>query len=144
MSDLNPKDAVGSQKASIHVVPIPVMLEVGLALMEGACKYGSHNYRVIDIRASVYMDALMRHMAAWWEGEDIDADSGLNHVTKAIATLIILRDAMMNEHVTDDRPPRSNPGWLQRLNGLAQGIIERHPQAKEPFTQKNLPERMKK
>ena len=72
----NPKDALGIKKAPISTVPANVILETGLALLEGARKYGRHNYRIMGVRASVYYDAVVgRHLAQWWEGEDIDKDS---------------------------------------------------------------------
>jgi hypothetical protein len=110
----NPKDAIGIQKAPMSTVSGAVLAEIGVAMLDGACKYGRHNYRAIGVRSSVYYDATMRHLLSWWEGEDIDPDSGLSHVTKAITSLVVLRDAMIQEKVTDDRPPRSKPfmGWL--------------------------------
>lgn len=121
----NPKDAVGIRKAPLSTVPSGVMAEVGVAMLEGACKYGRHNYRVSGVRASVYYDALMRHMLAWWEGEDVDPDSNLSHVTKAITTLVVLRDAMMQDMLTDDRPPRSAP-FFAELNEKAGEIKDRY------------------
>ena len=103
--DTNPKDAVGTGKVPISTVPLPVLYEVGLAMLEGARKYGRHNYRVAGVRASVYFDALWRHIGAWWEGEDIDAKSGLHHIAKAIATLMVLRDSQIAGNWVDDRPP---------------------------------------
>lgn len=121
----NPKDAVGIRKAPLSTVPSGVMAEVGVAMLEGACKYGRHNYRISGVRASVYYDALMRHMLAWWEGEDLDPDSNLSHVTKAITTLVVLRDAMMQEMLTDDRPPRAKP-FFGELNAKACEIKDRY------------------
>lgn len=136
----NPKDSVGVKKAPISTVPMPVMVEVGVAMLEGACKYGRSNYRVAGVRASVYFDAVMaRHLPAWWEGEDIDPDSGLSHITKAIASLVVLRDAMMNGMWTDDRPPRSKAGWLAELNERAAAIIEKYPEPKDAYTAKDSP-----
>lgn len=132
--DTNPKDAVGTKKVPASVLPRGVVGEMALALLEGARKYGRHNYRIAGIRASVYYDAAMRHLDAWWEGEDIDPDSGLSHITKALATLCVLRDAMMNSKWTDDRPPSMQPGWVAALNRKAAEIIERYPDAKEPYT----------
>jgi Domain of unknown function (DUF5664) len=125
MKPTNPKDAIGAMKAKFSTIPMNVMFDVGLALLEGAAKYGRHNYRAIGVRASVYVDATMGHLADWWEGEDIDPDSDLSHITKAIASLVVLRDAMMQDKLTDDRPPRSKV--LKRdFNDLAKRIIERH------------------
>ena len=121
----NPKDAVGIRKAPLSTVPSGVMAEVGVAMLEGARKYGRHNYRIAGVRASVYYDALMRHMLAWWEGEDVDPDSNLSHVTKAITTLVVLRDAMMQDMLTDDRPPRSAT-FFEELNAKANEIKDRY------------------
>ncbi|MCM0035904.1 MAG: DUF5664 domain-containing protein, partial [Burkholderiaceae bacterium] len=74
---------------------------------------------------SVYYDATIRHLFAWWEGEDLDPDSGMSHITKAIASLTVLRDSMIQGMSTDDRPPRSVPIYSV-LNTSAALIIERH------------------
>jgi hypothetical protein len=125
----NPKDAVGIRKAPLSTVSAPVLAELGVAMLEGARKYGRHNYRVIGVRASVYYDATLRHMMQWWEGEDVDEDSGLSHVTKAIASLVVLRDAMIQQKFVDDRPPVSRP-WIKELNKKAGEVLDKHPDAK--------------
>ena len=132
--DTNPKDAVGVRKAPMSTVPMGVVFEIGLAMIEGGRKYGRHNYRVAGVLASVYYDAAMRHLAAWWEGADIDPDSGLSHVTKALSSLTVLRDAMMNAKLTDDRPPRLPEGWLAERNAEAGRLIDNHPNAPAPYT----------
>lgn len=107
MKDTNPKDAIGVKKwRQFMVVPRQVLWEVGVGMLEGALKYGRHNYRAAGVRASVYCDAAMGHIEHFIEGEDIDKDSGLSHVTKAICSLVVLRDAMMNDFWQDDRPPK--------------------------------------
>jgi len=137
VKDTNPKDAVGTKKVPVSVLPMPVLGEVGLALLEGARKYGRHNYRVAGVRGSVYIDACFRHLASWWEGEDVDPDSGLSHITKAIAGLVVLRDSMLMENWKDDRPPKIKDGWVQELNKKAAEIIEKYPNALEPYTELN-------
>lgn len=132
--DTNPKDSVGVKRPPLSTVPAPVIMEIGVAMLEGARKYGRHNYRVSGVKASVYYDACMRHMMRWWEGEDIDPESGLNHVVKAIASLVVLRDAMINGMVTDDRPPPAKGGWFEELTACAARIIEMYPDAKKPHT----------
>lgn len=134
----NPKDSVGVEKVPMSTVSGPVLMEVGLGMLDGACKYGRHNYRVSGVRGSVYYDASMRHMMDWWEGTDIDPDSGIHHVSKAIATLVVLRDAMIQEKFTDDRPPKTPPGWIQEMNKVAKSILDRYPEKKEAYTQKRL------
>lgn len=117
----NPKDVLGIRKVPRSVIPVavlwelgdpstipaPVIWELAVAMFEGALKYARHNYRAVGVRASVYYDALNRHVDAWWDGQDTDPDSDLHHVTKAIATLFILRDSMIRGNWVDDRAPRT-------------------------------------
>ena len=133
----NPKDAVGIRKAPYSTVPTLVMNEVGVAMLEGARKYGRHNYRVDGVRTSVYHDAAMRHLGDFYEGLDIDPESGIHNVTKAIACLVIVRDAIMNDKLVDDRPPKTKNIAEQRetLNKLAAQIIDRIPDAKPAHTE---------
>lgn len=121
----NPKDVIGVRKTPMSCVPAGVLLDVALAMQEGAAKYGRHNYRAAGVRSSVYYDAAMGHLMDWWEGDDVDADSGLSHVTKAIASLVVLRDAMMQGKLTDDRPPRSKV-FKRDFNPVAASILDRH------------------
>jgi hypothetical protein len=118
----NPKEAIGINKAPMSCVPPRVMAELGLGMLEGALKYGKFNYRASGARASVYYDATMRHLMAWYEGEDVDKDSDLNHITKALSSLVVLRDAMLQGSLIDDRPPKSEE-FYNALNAKAEAII---------------------
>ncbi len=134
VKDTNPKDSVGVRKVPMSTVSAPVSMEVGLAMLEGARKYGRHNYRIAGVRASVYYDASMRHLMAWWEGEDLDPDSELSHITKAIVTLYVLRDSMIQENWEDDRPPASPEDWVNWMNYRASRVIDRTPTPVPAFT----------
>jgi hypothetical protein len=131
----NPKDALGIKKVPMSTVPAAVVMEVGLGMLEGACKYGRHNYRIMGVRASVYYDAAHRHLMSWWEGENTDPDSGLSHIIKAIASLVVLRDSMIIGNWKDDRPPKLPEGWINQLNETATKIIAKYPDPKVPYTQ---------
>lgn len=133
----NPKDAVGSKKAFFTTLPVRVVAEVGLAMLEGAVKYGRSNYRVAGVRASVYVDAVGRHLGAFWEGQDVDPDSGIHHVSKAIAGLMVLRDSMIAGNWVDDRPPRiaGSETWVAELNKRTAELLARYPDPKQPFTE---------
>lgn len=135
VKNTNPKDAVGTKKPPLSTVSSVVIQEVGVAMLEGARKYGRHNYRVSGVRDSVYYDATMRHLMAWWEGEDIDPDSGLSHITKAIASLTVLRDAQINRVNVDDRPPKVNTEYKEQLQERVDDIFERHPEAVAAHTE---------
>jgi len=103
-------------------------MEVGVAMFEGALKYGRHNYRGVGVRASVYFDATNRHLEDWWEGQDLDPGSGLSHITKAIASLYVMRDAMIMGKFEDDRPPRlaNFQAFTDDLNSKVADLLSRY------------------
>lgn len=126
----NPKDAIGIRKLTFSVLPWRVLCGVALAMLEGASKYGRHNFRAAGVRGSVYFDAVVgRHLTQWWEGEDIDAESGEHHIDKAIAGLMVMRDSMLQGNFEDDRPPRGNVD-IGDLNRRAGEILDRHADKK--------------
>lgn len=136
--ETNPKDAVGIRKVAMSAVPAQPLMELGLAMMEGARKYGRHNYRVTGVRASVYYDAALRHLMAYWEGEDTDPDSGLPHLVKAMACLCVLRDSTIRGNYVDDRPPSMVDGWQVPLNKKASDLIDRLPDAKDAYVKETI------
>src|SRR5271170_6356732 len=48
----NPKDALGIRKVPFSTISMPVLAELGVAMLEGALKYGRHNYRAIGVKGS--------------------------------------------------------------------------------------------
>lgn len=101
---VNPKDLLGSQKVSITKLPPVAMLHASHAMMDGAKKYGAYNWRDKDVIASIYLDACLRHMLAWSDGEEFAQDSGVHHLGHAIACMAILLDAQASSSLIDDRP----------------------------------------
>lgn len=136
--ETNPKDLVGTKKAPLSTVSPAVLMEVGVAMLEGARKYGRFNWRKSGVVGSIYYDAAIRHLTDWYEGQDIDPLSGLSHITKAIASLTVLRDSMIYENWIDDRPPPAPAGWMDKLNEKVTEIIEKFPNAVPPITNKEL------
>lgn len=105
----NPKSKAALVKLSSSCISQLVMMELTVAMGEGSIKYGRHNYREEGVLYSTYYDATRRHLDWFWEGQDIDVASGLHHVTKAISSLIVLRDAMIMGLAIDNRPPSLPP-----------------------------------
>ncbi len=132
---VNPKDAVGSAKNPHGCISRAVLAEVGLAMMEGSRKYGRHNYRVAPVRAEVYFNACNRHLDVWWEGENIDPDSGLPHLTKAIASLFVIRDAIINGSWYDDRPPKTPVKHWEWIKKATAEVLKKLPESKPPYTE---------
>jgi len=124
----NPKHYAGQQKIPFGDIPAIVIAELGVAMHEGARKYGAYNYRRDAIRASDYYDAAKRHLTQWYElGEDVDPTCGISHITKAMAALAVLRDAQINGMVKDDRPPAVNREHWAELERKAQELRAKYP-----------------
>lgn len=99
----NPKDAIGSNKLPLHLWPTTATALGCLGLMDGELKYGRSNYRMIGVRASIYVDACKRHLDAWFEGEDDAPDNGIPHLAHALACVAIIVDAQAAGKLNDDR-----------------------------------------
>ena len=108
----NPKDIAGSAKAPLHLIPGPACYHASLALGDGGRKYGFFNWRETPIEASSYLAACERHLKSWQDGEEVAQDSGVSHLGHALATLMILVDAMACGTLIDDRP---KPGATPKL-----------------------------
>jgi hypothetical protein len=114
----NPKDAIGSAKLAMGLVPDTIKSHVALAFLEGALKYGRFNWRIAGVRASIYHDALERHLAKWWNGENAAKDTRVKHLASVIACAGILLDAELCEKLEDDRPPAC-PGVIDFIDAEA-------------------------
>ena len=99
----NPKDLIGSDKLPLHLWPTTASAMGCLALLNGALKYGRSNFRAVGVRASIYYDACMRHINAWFEGEECDPDDGVPHLSAALACLAVIVDAQAAGKLNDDR-----------------------------------------
>lgn len=102
----NPKDVIGSDKVPLHLWPMTATVLGSLGLLAGCLQYGRSNFRVSPVRASIYYDAATRHLSKWFEGEDVDPDTGLPHLAHALATLAIIVDSQAAKSLIDDRQVR--------------------------------------
>lgn len=116
----NPKDSIGANKLPLHLWPETATALGCLGLLDGMLKYGRGNWRAVGIRYSIYYDAAKRHVNAWFEGEDIDPDSGLPHLSHALACLAIIVDAQAKGNAVDDRNIRG--GWRSWVNSLVSHV----------------------
>lgn len=130
---MNPKDRIGSTKPPMSGFPTPAMLEAGAVFLLGARKYGRHNWRRDAVFASAYYDGIHRHLARWWEGEDIDPESGLSHLAHIIAGAAILHDGHLRGMMNDDRPPPT-PEVVERLEERVRQILADFPNPPAPIT----------
>jgi hypothetical protein len=108
----NPKDIIGSNKLPLGLVPGTTKAYLALGHSEGHIKYGLVNWREAGVRASIYVDALDRHMEKWKNGEEEDPETGVPHLANAITCISIIIDAKECGKLIDDRP---KPAPMQEL-----------------------------
>lgn len=101
---INPKDALGMKKLGMNLVPPASLAYQALGMMDGAQKYGPYNWRENKVILSIYVAACLRHLLAYYDGEDNARDSGYPHLGHAIACIGIIIDALETGNLVDDRP----------------------------------------
>lgn len=109
--DADPKGEAGKAKAPLWLLPPEAMRQAAWAHGLGAAKYCAWNWRGNKVQASTYISAMMRHIAAYLDGEDNDAETSahagqpVSHLANVIASANILIDAKAHGTLIDDRPP---------------------------------------
>jgi hypothetical protein len=103
LTDNNVKTAAAANKPKVSAVPPAAILALGAAMQDGANKYGKFNWRTTSVSASVFYDAMMRHLVLWYAGEDNATDSNQPHLAHIMANCAILLDAKTAAVFNDDR-----------------------------------------
>jgi hypothetical protein len=75
---------------------------VGQVLAFGCKKYGAHNWRN-GLELSRLLSAALRHIFAFIGGEDLDPETGLNHLDHASCCLMFARELFATRNDMDDR-----------------------------------------
>lgn len=111
--DGNLKTAAAQNKPRLSDVPPVALFALGAAMSDGKDKYGRYNWRETGTTASVFYDAIHRHLADWYNGEDYANDSGVNHLGHIMASCAILLDSELHGSMNDDRD-KSKPDSISR------------------------------
>lgn len=99
----NPKKLYGDKKPPLAQLPLVAMAHASCAHYDGDLKYGWRNWREKPVEALTYINAAMRHLMLWGEGEEYARDTGVNNLGAVIACCAILLDAQANEALIDNR-----------------------------------------
>jgi hypothetical protein len=94
-----------TDKAPIHLVPTLPIEEAAKVLGFGASKYGANNWRD-DMETTEWgrtYSSIQRHLMSFWDGEDVDPESGFLHIDHALTQLMILRMQYEHAKIMDNR-----------------------------------------
>lgn len=90
-------------KPRIDLIPPEFIEALGQHYAVGAAKYSERNWEKGMSWSRCYASA-MRHLLAFWGGEEIDAETGTPHVVSAAWNLAALHWYGLHRAGTDDRP----------------------------------------
>ena len=117
----NPKDRHGDLKPQLWLVPPSATIEEAMVFALGAAKYGPYNWREKSVKAHVYVAAILRHLFAWMDREDVDPESNRSHLAHVRACCGILLDAAATGNLIDDRPKAgASAAVIKRLTKAAE------------------------
>lgn len=91
-----------SDKLRLDLLSIPAMEGVAKILGMGAKKYGERNWQK-GLKYSRVFAALLRHLFAWWNGEELDNESQLNHIHHVACNIMFLQHFVETKTGIDDR-----------------------------------------
>lgn len=92
-----------SDKPGYELIPPEALDAIARTLTYGAKKYSPRNWEK-GIDAGRLFGAIMRHLWAFWRGEDDDPESGNPHLDHALTTLAMLKTLMVRRPDLDNRP----------------------------------------
>lgn len=98
-------------KARMDLIPSSALIAMAEVFGYGANKYGDYNWKGGIDHSRLYA-AAMRHMVAYWGGETLDPESGLNHLHHALANLAMMVDSPEhdNRRYINESVPSNEPG----------------------------------
>ena len=89
-------------KLRTDLVPMSTLRSLARVLGKGAEKYEDNNWRR-GMKWSTVQASLLRHLMLWIDGEDIDQESGLNHMDHIMANVAFLLEYIEIYPEGDDR-----------------------------------------
>lgn len=95
----------GTKLARYDLIPAEALRIVAETYGRGAGKYDDHNWRR-GYDWSLSFASLMRHAWKFWEGEDLDPETGAPHMACAVFHGLSLITFMIEHPEFDNRPGR--------------------------------------
>lgn len=97
----------GRKLARFALIPWDALLLIAEHYGTGSLKYADRNWEA-GYPWSWSFDALQRHLTAWWQGEDRDAETGSLHIVCAAWHCLALITFQIRGLGEDDRPRRTS------------------------------------
>ena len=90
-------------KNKVELLPVDALSAIAEILTSGAKKYDARNWEK-GMEWSRPYGALLRHLWAWWDGENKDPETGKSHLWHAGCNMLFLIAFEKRATGKDDRP----------------------------------------
>lgn len=101
-------------KRRVDLLPVKALESVADVLTFGAEKYGDDNWQKVPDAKRRYYAASLRHLFAWWRGQQVDKDSGYPHLAHAGCCVLFLLAFEMGL----DKPEQIDPTGIHPADYL--------------------------
>lgn len=111
------------EKPRMYLLPPKALTEVAKVLTFGANKYDEHNWKKLDNLQNRYTGAALRHIFAHMDGEELDPETGLDHLAHALCCLLFKLEAKLQdgkskeEGLREPNPGKHTEGYCIALQG---------------------------
>jgi len=97
------------EKPRMYLLPPKALVEVAKVLTFGASKYDEHNWKKLDNLQNRYTGAALRHIFAHMDGEELDPETELDHLSHAVCCLLFKLEAKLEDETRrkEERPRES-------------------------------------
>ena len=119
-----------ADKARMDLIPVLPLMSLAELYRIGAEKYRDRNWETGGMEFSRVYGAALRHIYAWWNGEEFDPENGQHHLDAAVFNLFALREYVIRGKGEDDRPLHENEAhpttqeFLEELRAIRQTILK--------------------
>jgi hypothetical protein len=120
-----------SGKLRLDLIPIGPLVNLVLTYMIGSVRYEDYNWRKGMKWSRIYA-AMLRHLFAWWVGEEFDQDTGQPHLGSVAWGAFTLLEYQRSHKEFDDRPKNSDlsPRQAQLLTESMSPLLQKTLQGK--------------
>ncbi len=88
------ENSFDGEKKPYELLPAKAIDEVVQVLAFGKKKYGANNWMMRDSKEDkqAFMGAALRHIFAWQQGDDVDKETGIDHLAHAACNLLFIQE----------------------------------------------------
>ncbi len=116
MSKLNEPQKFDTEKLRWDLLPMEEIEEIVKIITYGSNKYEDNSWQLLDKGIDRYYAALLRHLVAWRNGEQLDSESGFKHLAHMACNAVFLLYLTKNKITTPKKTSLTRPGPDMKYN----------------------------